>query len=62
MAAYHAFANVLLFYRLCRTHGIAEQRECDRQESILRPWLEKLEGPLLTILRSLTLGEHYGSL
>lgn len=46
MAAYHAFANVLLFYRLCRTRGIAEQRECDRQESILRPWLEKLEEPL----------------
>ena len=46
MAAYHAFANVLLFYRLCRENGIEERRECDRQESILLPWLEKLEGPL----------------
>lgn len=46
MAAYHAFANVLLFYRVCRSHGIAEQRECSRQEAILVPWLEKLEEPL----------------
>lgn len=46
MAAYHAFANVLLFYRLCRQNGIAERKECDRQEGILWPWLETLEAPL----------------
>jgi len=46
MAAYHAFSNVLLFYRLCRRNGIAERRECDRQEGILRPWLEQLQAPL----------------
>lgn len=46
MAAYHAFANVLLFYRVCRRNGLAEQRECDRQEGILLPWLNKLEAPL----------------
>lgn len=46
LTAYHAFANVLIFYRLCRRGGIAEQSECDRQESILSPWLEQLEAPL----------------
>jgi HEXXH motif-containing protein len=47
LAAYHAFANVLLFYRGCARTGLADQVECERQELLLGDWLEQLERPLL---------------
>jgi len=45
LAAYHAFANVLIFYRICKDKGL-DSKECDRQESLLLPWLDTLEKPL----------------
>ena len=47
LAAYHAFANVLIFYRTCRDTGVSDKRECDRQEKLLLPWLSQLEKPLI---------------
>jgi HEXXH motif-containing protein len=46
VAAYHAFANVLLFYRMCERNGLDNVQECRRQERILLPWMEQLERPL----------------
>lgn len=47
VAAYHAFANVLLFYRTCERNGLTDVRECRRQEQLLLPWMDELERPLL---------------
>lgn len=41
--AYHAFANVLLLYRLCRESGIEDDGYCTKQESLLLPQLRELQ-------------------
>jgi HEXXH motif-containing protein len=46
VAAFHAFGNVLLFYRWCREAGVAERAECDRQEALLGSWMEFLAPPV----------------
>jgi len=46
LAAYHAFGNVLEFYRMCARAGFDNQAECARQEQLLGGWLRELEGPL----------------
>jgi HEXXH motif-containing protein len=43
---YHAFANVLLFYRLCLANGAPDEGYCARSERDLLPKLEQLETPL----------------
>lgn len=48
LLAYHAFANVLLFYRLCREGGIADSEYCRRKEERLFPQLKQLETSLRT--------------
>jgi len=48
LIAYHAFANVLLFYRLCRESNIAEASNCLQREEILLPQLSQLESALQT--------------
>ncbi|HVR96013.1 MAG TPA: HEXXH motif-containing putative peptide modification protein [Thermoanaerobaculia bacterium] len=42
LLAYHAFANVILFYRQCREHGV----ETGMEESTILPELAQLEEPL----------------
>lgn len=46
VAAFHAFGNVLLFYRHCRAAGIANTGECDRQEALLGSWMNDLVPPV----------------
>ena len=46
LMAYHAFANVLLYYRLCQTSGLRDGGYCRKQEEDLRPQLEQLESAL----------------
>jgi hypothetical protein len=46
--AYHAYANILLFYRLCRAKGIADGDYCARRESELVSQVEQLGTPLRT--------------
>jgi HEXXH motif-containing protein len=46
LVAYHAFANVLLLYRLCRANGVADEGYCLRNEEMVLPDLEQLEAPL----------------
>jgi hypothetical protein len=46
VVAYHAFGNVLLFYRLCRASGLVDDGYCLRNETALIPQLEKLEEAL----------------
>lgn len=48
VVAYHAFANMLLLYRLCRANGIADDRYCARREAELVSQVEQLESPLRT--------------
>jgi HEXXH motif-containing protein len=44
--AYHALANVLLFYRLCRANEAVDDGYCGRNEAKLAPQIEQLEAPL----------------
>jgi HEXXH motif-containing protein len=46
LVAYHAFANVLLFYRLCRASGLRDRGYIKRNEEKLLPQLAQLEAPL----------------
>lgn len=46
VAAFHAFGNVLLFYRWCRENGLANRKECDRQEALLGGWMRDLIPPV----------------
>ncbi len=46
VAAFHAFGNVLLFYRWCREAGLANRQECDRQEALLSSWMNDLVPPV----------------
>jgi HEXXH motif-containing protein len=48
LIAYHAFANVLLFYRSCAAAGPDSDQYCRRSEKILVPQLEQLEMALRT--------------
>jgi HEXXH motif-containing protein len=48
LVAYHAFANVLLFYRLARRHGADAGGYCAREARRLVPQLRELEQPLRT--------------
>jgi len=53
LLAYHAFANVLLFYRECRSHGVGDPEFCELQEREYQRCLEALQRPLHTT-RALT--------
>jgi HEXXH motif-containing protein len=44
--AYHAFANILLFYDACLATGIEDGGYCRRNHDALAPDVEQLEGPL----------------
>jgi HEXXH motif-containing protein len=46
LLAYHAFANVLLFYRACRESGLEGNPYLELNELRLVPQLRQLEGPL----------------
>jgi len=46
VAAFHAFGNVLLFYRTCREAGLANGAECLRQERLLGGWMDDLVPPI----------------
>jgi HEXXH motif-containing protein len=46
LLAYHAFANVLLFYRSCRAAGPANREYLEVNELRLVPQLRQLEAPL----------------
>lgn len=46
LLAFHAFANVLLYYRMCRSSGLEDGGYCERQEEQLLPQLKDLLGPL----------------
>ncbi|PWI54419.1 hypothetical protein B5K03_09545 [Rhizobium phaseoli] len=48
LLAYHAFANVLMFYRECRQSGLADAGYCERNERELLPDLRQLENALMT--------------
>lgn len=48
LVAYHAFANVLIFYRLCLASGLADGGYSSSHERKLIPQLEELEVPLRT--------------
>ncbi|MBZ9850017.1 hypothetical protein LB565_18705 [Mesorhizobium sp. CA14] len=47
LLAYHAFANVLMFYRECRRSGLMDAGYCERNEQELVPDLRKLEDALM---------------
>ena len=47
IAAFHAFGNVLLFYRWCRENGLSARGECERQETLLGGWMEHLIPPIV---------------
>jgi HEXXH motif-containing protein len=44
--AYHAFANILLFYDSCLTSGIDDGGYCRRNREALSPDVARLEAPL----------------
>ncbi len=46
LLAYHAFANVMLFYRMCRRRGLADAGYCEANERDLEPQLRQLQDPL----------------
>ncbi len=46
LTAYHAFGNVLRFYRLLLEKGYANREECNRQEARMAGWLTVLSEPL----------------
>jgi hypothetical protein len=57
LVAYHAFANVVLFYRLCRTGGIDDDGYCARNEEETRAQLAVLEQALRTTRALTDVGE-----
>ena len=48
LLAYHAFANLVLFYRTCLASGIDDDGYCERNEKATLPQLEMLEEALGT--------------
>jgi HEXXH motif-containing protein len=46
LVAYHAFANVLLFYRACLKQGVQDRGYCSQNEERLRDEVAQLEAPL----------------
>jgi hypothetical protein len=46
--SYHAFANIILFYRLCQANGLADDGYCVRNEKAMREQVAVLEEPLRT--------------
>jgi HEXXH motif-containing protein len=46
LLAYHAFANVLIFYRRCRARGLDDGGYCQRNEEKMAPRLRTLETAL----------------
>jgi HEXXH motif-containing protein len=46
IAAFHAFGNVMRFYRRCAENGLPNQEECRRQEALLGRWMDHLVPPL----------------
>jgi HEXXH motif-containing protein len=46
LLAYHAFANVLLFYRACAASGRSYRADCAHNEALIRPQLAQLETAL----------------
>ena len=48
LLAYHAFANVLLYYRECQKTGVDDNGYCKRNEAELLPDLRELEKALET--------------
>ena len=46
LLAYHAFANVMLFYRLCRRNGLGDNDYCRANEAQLAPQLAVLQDTL----------------
>jgi HEXXH motif-containing protein len=46
LLAYHAFANVLVFYRRCRARGLDDGGYCQRNEEKIAPRLRTLETAL----------------
>jgi hypothetical protein len=46
LLAYHAFGNVLLFYRLCRHAGLADAGYCEQHEAALAPQVRQLQDTL----------------
>jgi len=46
LVAYHAFANILLFYRALLRNGLAEDAYCQAMEARLSTEVEELEQPL----------------
>jgi HEXXH motif-containing protein len=46
LIAYHAFANILLFYRLCLENGIPDSQRCEREIALSLAQLEMLARPL----------------
>lgn len=57
LLAYHAFANVLLLYRLCRKNGIRDGDYCRENERQLMPQLRVLERALGSAKTLTPLGE-----
>ncbi len=47
VAAFHAFGNVILFYRHCRENGLGNQSECARQEALLGGWMDDFVPPII---------------
>lgn len=46
LLAYHAFANVLLFYRACQASGLGDDELCQRQERAYAESVAELQRPL----------------
>ena len=46
LLAYHAFANVELFYRHCQAAGLEDEGYCANNQEGLKPQLEQLEQAL----------------
>jgi hypothetical protein len=44
--SYHAFANILLFYRLCRRHGVLNNQYIASNEPVVATQVKLLEEPL----------------
>jgi HEXXH motif-containing protein len=57
LLAYHAFGNVLLFYRLCRRKRLKDAGYCRKNELQLLPQLRKLEEALVHTNALTPLGE-----
>lgn len=46
--SYHAFANIILFYRLCQANGLADDGYCAYNEKVMLEQVAILEEPLHT--------------